>query len=227
MLKRTFLTALGAVAIALAVPSMAAAAHHSRTHHKARHARTRHHHSHHAAAALTTASAPVAGGQPAVVPHSEGTSTSPGTTTPTPPAPAGTVASFTGGVLTINLTGGGTQSGQVTEETSIGCVSSTPPPSTEGADDQSEQAPTGSTSPLDAVHTLGTPAGDEQGKDGQEEGQSGQDDGQDNQQGQSGQDGPDGTPCTTAALTPGAVVGVAELNVTGSGAVWDRITIIQ
>ncbi len=150
MLKRTFLTALSAVALALAAPSMAAAAHHSRTHRRAHHART-HHHSHHKAAAVTTVPAPVAGGQPAVVHHAEGTSTSPGTT-PTLPAPAGTVTSFTAGVLTISLTGGGTQSGLVTEETSIECVSATPPPATEGDDGQAEQAPSGSSSQFDAVH---------------------------------------------------------------------------
>ena len=215
MLKRTFLTALSAAALALAVPSMAAAAHHSRTHHRAHHART-HHHSHHKAAAVTTVPAPVAGGQPAVVHPTEGTSTSQGTT-PTLPAPAGTVTSFTAGVLTISLTGGGTQSGLVTEETSIECVSATPPPATEGDDGQAEQAPSGSSSQFDAVHTLGSPSGDEQGQDGQGNQQEGQD----------SQDGPEGTPCTTAALTPGAVVRIAELNVTSAGAVWDRIEIIQ
>jgi len=208
VLKLTFLTALSVVAVALALPSMAAAAHHSRSHHSAHHVRSRHH-SHHKAAAVSTASAPVVGGQSAIVRQGEGTSTSPATTPP--PAPAATVTSFTGGVLTITLAGGGTQSGMVSEETRIECIPATGPASTEGDGEDSGQSSGASVQP-DAVHPLAAQShGDEQGQDGQQE----------------GQDGSEGTPCTSAALTPGAVVRVAELNVTSAGAVWDRIEIAR
>ena len=46
------------------------------------------------------------------------------------PAPAGRVASFENGVLTIELANGSTVAGTVDDDTSIGCVTTPTPPRT-------------------------------------------------------------------------------------------------
>lgn len=96
-MRRIMLLVVGALALALAVPSIASAhGRHHRHHHHARahHARVEHFN----APANTDPSNP--GG----------------------PADAGRVASFTNGVLTITLADGSTVSGQVTNDTEINCM---------------------------------------------------------------------------------------------------------
>jgi hypothetical protein len=99
-MRRSLITTTGIVALTLVVPSAALAHHgHGHHHHKARgkahHARFRHVH---IGAGAT------------------------GTTTSPTPENAGTVASYTGGVLTLSLNGGSTVSGTVTVHTRIRCV---------------------------------------------------------------------------------------------------------
>ncbi|MGN6587368.1 MAG: hypothetical protein ACTHKT_07850 [Solirubrobacterales bacterium] len=106
---------------------------------------------------------------------------------------AGTIVSFDGenGRLVINLFGGETVSGLVTEGTEIECDRS-------GASASSD----------------GVEAGDDNG--GEEE--AGDDNGGDN----SGPGGEGGN-CTTADLTPGAVVHEAELNIEGGQATFEKV----
>ena len=131
-------------------------------------------------------------------------STSTTTTSPTtPPAAAGTITSFTNGVLTITLSDNSTVSGAVTPNTEIECQSSS---ATMGGD----------------LATDGNPSDGSQGggDSGQGSGTSDQGDGGDQGDDDGGQSQ---SSCGTAALTPGATVLGAELEITSSGAVWTKI----
>jgi hypothetical protein len=120
----------------------------------------------------------------------------------------GTIASYGEEVLTIALNDGSTVSGKVTERTEIEC-----------------EAPSSTASAADFGR------GDQgQGGDGQ--------DGWQGPEGEGGQDGPgggsgcaghqsgsqgEGSHCTTAALVKGAKVAEAELVLTSTGAVWEKV----
>lgn len=107
-MRRILLLVAGALALALAVPGIASA-------HRG-HAARSHHHRHHR--------------------HDHGAKAH-HTSTPSAPADAGRVASFTGGVLTITLADGSTVGGKVTNDTVIGCVPAvqTPAPTAAAAHD--------------------------------------------------------------------------------------------
>ena len=111
---------------------------------------------------------------------------------------AGTVQSFSGGVLTILLANGGsTVSGQVTNATEIECKA--PEPTGMHSHDQGDD----------------NGGGDDQGDNNQ-----GDDD-----QGQ-GDDEPGGQSCDSSNLTHGAVVREAELNLSSAGAVWQKLELV-
>lgn len=110
---------------------------------------------------------------------------------------AGTVQSFTGGVLTIALNDGTVVSGKVTEQTEVNCGSSGGDDQGSGDDQNEDQA--GST----FAHQSDFQSGDDdQGDD-------------DNQEG-----------CSTSSLEAGKKVAEAELVLTGSGAVWKSVELI-
>lgn len=153
-----------------------------------------------------------------------GTPTTP-TTGPTQPAdqPAGTVDSFTNGVLTILLPDGKTKvSGTVTDATDLECQSAQPTTGTgnEGQDLRSEGGgDNGGT-------TTGTTGGDDNG--GTTGGDQGDQGNQGNDQGDQGNDQGDNVQsCTTAALTQGTVVLSAELKLSSAGATWDKVELQQ
>ena len=131
--------------------------------------------------------------------------TSPGspTTTPSPSQSAVTVASFTNGVLTITLNDGSTVSGAVTNDTEIECM-----------------AP-------DTSSTSGTMqrADDGPGDGGGDNGGSG-DGGDHGGQGPGDDDNGNQNNCSSADLTQGAMVAGAELKITSSGNVWDKVELI-
>src|SRR5258708_2940072 len=112
-MRRILLMAVTGSALALAAPGVASA-HHGKRHH-ARHHKRAHLVKFGTASLSTTSSAPT-------------------TTTPTG-QPAGKVASFEKGVLTITLTDGSTVSGKVTEDTELGCRSAAAQENS-GEDDQ-------------------------------------------------------------------------------------------
>jgi hypothetical protein len=116
---------------------------------------------------------------------------------------AGTIASFdpTTGELTIDLFGGGSVSGLVTEETEIEC------------DESGGEA--------SASDSSGEDEGSDDNQDGNE---SGDDDGQENESGDGdGQDGPNNSNCATADLEPGATVDEAELELENGMAVFEKV----
>jgi hypothetical protein len=185
------LLAVTASALIAAAPGVASARHHGKRHLR--------HHTRHAhlvkfgkASLSTTPSGP--------------TAKSPTTTS----EPAGTVASFENGILTITLADKSTVSGKVTEATKLECRSA----------------------------TTGQTVGDDDNDGGDDNNSGGDEHGSltahasDHQSGSSGDDGDEddnGTQaaCTTAALVPGAVVAEAELLVGSGGAVWEKVELQQ
>lgn len=197
-MRRMLLTAMASSMLVLAAPGMASAAHHSKRHHGAHHASK---HTRHAKGArLVRFTASTNHGAPSGTPA----------TTPPTGETAGTVTSFTGGVLTITLTDGTVVSGKVTERTELHCQPATPPTTEPGDDDEG--------------------GGDDQsGSDGAEHGGGFTDGRAGGQHDLLGGDGKDGNgdegeeSCTTTAFVPGAVVREAELRVSGAGAVWEKV----
>jgi hypothetical protein len=106
---------------------------------------------------------------------------------------AGTVATFTGGVLTIALAKGGTLIAKVTAETEIECGDDAAQASTDG------------------------PGDDDEGEDDDQHGDHGDDDGDHH-----GDDGDD-EECGADPLTAGRQVEEAELKTQGGEAVWEKV----
>jgi len=204
-MKRMLLAALATSMLALFAPAIAAAQH---RHHHRGHART---HKGHAktsrvvlfgsASALTPSATPTT---PIVKPETE---------------KAGTIASFKEGppkegVLTIKLTDGTMVSGKVTEQTEIRCP--TPPPETSDNDDDQG-------------------GGDEEGgNEGDERGASRASGSFGSQHGdvmahsacdQRASKAENHKSCTTASLVAGAVVLAAELKLTPTGPVWEKVVL--
>jgi hypothetical protein len=117
---------------------------------------------------------------------------------------AGTVQSFTGGVLTIALTNGQTVSGQVTGDTEIEC-----------------QAVENDMSSLRSQDRHG---GDGNGNNDNGNNDNGDDNGN-NDQGQ-GDDDNDDAMCDSSNLTPGTVVHEAKLGISSAGATWDKVELV-
>jgi hypothetical protein len=152
---------------------------------------------------------------------------------------AGTIASFDAetGKLTINLFGGETVSGIVNEETEIKCEDHTgASASSEGSGSGEEESGDdngGETEQAEPGDDNGgeEEAGDDNGGQGEEE--PGDDNGGQEQPGEEDNSGPgsessgsgDGeqSNCTTADLTPGAVVQEAELKVANGQAAFEKV----
>lgn len=115
---------------------------------------------------------------------------------------AGTVQSFTDGVLTLTLNDGSTVKGTVTDGTRLECFAP-------------EQSP--------ARH-MDT---DRRGGDGP--GDRGDDNGPGDDQGEEDQGGDQNehNNCSTADLTPGAVVHEAELRIDSAGSVWKKVELVS
>jgi hypothetical protein len=127
---------------------------------------------------------------------------------------AGSVASFTGGVLTITLNDGSTVSGVVTDATELEC-----------------QAPEQQTVQTDVRMDGGGDTGDDNGGNGNRGGDNGNRAGGDgNQGGDTGDQGCDQgdneQTCSSSTLASGVVVQTAELDVSSSGAVWKTVEMI-
>jgi hypothetical protein len=207
-MKRIVLIATASSMLALGAPGMAAAAHHGKHHHGAHHANA--HKRHAARAHLVSFGA-------ASLPTSPGASKDTGPATRTTPSTdtAGTVTSFEKGVLTITLNDGSKVSGQVTADTQIECESATPPPTTTDEDDQGsgdDQSGSGSGEQgglSEHSQRQDVQQGDGQGDEGDDEGNEGE-----------------RRSCTETALIEKTVVRKAELRLSGTGAVWEKIDLI-
>jgi hypothetical protein len=195
-MRRMIITAVAATA--LAVPGAAIASHENEhegpndqgIHHKHHQARP-HHRSHVVTFGTAARSTPT-------------TSTS----APAPPAgssaeTAGTIASFSGGTLTIALRDGSTVSGEVDASTEIECRSALATAARHG--DQGDD----------------DDRFDDRGHDGQSN--SGPGNGRDENDGRDDDAHDEAEHCMPAALVPGAVVREAELRVGGAGAVWEKV----
>lgn len=189
-MRRILLTAVASSVLALALPAAASASHSAR-HHSRAHRRHRAH---------------------TVVFVPGKTTSTPGTTPPTmpevPPSsgePAGTIASFEGGVLKITLADGSTVTGKVTESTEIEC----------GSDGQVESSGEAGQGDGSGDSGLGD-SGPGWQHDGQ--GQPGGFNGDDEHVGETAEPG-----CGVSSLLAGAKVNEAELVVSGAGAVWEKI----
>jgi hypothetical protein len=200
-MRKSLLTTMGIMALALAVPS-AALAHHGRGHH--------HHHHHHKAGAhhakfrIMHIGAGASGSAP------------PSTTPPTtPPAHenAGTVTSFTGGVLTLTLNDGSTVSGKVTAHTRIHCLKATPPS-------------TGPVTPMDEGPGDDNDQGDDQNRGDMSRGHHHWGGWQSCEKGDKGEGTPE-PPCDSSSLTPGAIVRAAELRIGPSGTEFKSILLVR
>jgi hypothetical protein len=180
-MRRFLLVVVASCAVLVAVPALATAGrsrhdprakHHLREHHRRHHARVRHER-------FGGGSSTTSGDQ-----EDQGN--------------AGTVASFTGGVLRIRLTDGTTVSGEVTADTELKCEM---PEQDMQAEDQGSSG--------------GDVQGDVQGEDqGDVQGDvQGEDQGENEQM------------CTT--VSPGMVVRDAELRISSAGNVWDEVELIS
>lgn len=143
---------------------------------------------------------------------------------------AGTIASFNEetGKLTINLFGEESISGFVTEETEIKCEGAGASASSDGMAGEGEGEPGddngGEEQQAEEDNGGEEEAGDDNGGQGEEE--PGDDNGQEEQSGDDnggGNPGPGNGNCTTADLTPGAVVQEAELKLENGKAVFEKV----
>jgi hypothetical protein len=216
-MKRMLLTLLPASLLALGAPAAASApasllalgapaaasAHHG--HHHSRH------HGHHASSARLLNFGAAA--------SSVGTAAGPVQASPTTEN-AGEVESFENGVLKIKLKADNSVvTGKVTEDTELRCQSATPP--SEPGDDDSGDSASGSQG-----DNQGGPSSPDQFASqhgdlfahASDNGDQGDDD-----QGEGSQES-----CSpTTALVKGAIVREAELELSGAGAVWEKIVIVH
>jgi hypothetical protein len=185
-MRRFTLTITAGIAALVLLPAAALAGTHARHHQR------RHHHVHHA-----------------IVRHDRfGAVTN-------PTENAGTVQSFTGGVLTLSLANGSTVSGTVNDGTEIECemadVNDMNDMRADG--DRGGAHGSGDNSGPGGGGDQGSRGGDNGGRGG-DNGDRGDDNGNDNQN------------CMAADLVAGAVVRSAELRVSSGGAIWDKVELI-
>ena len=193
-MRRMLLTAVATAA--LATPGAAFA--HGTGHHRG--AAHRHGHRHHVRVLTFRASRAASPGSGTT------TSTAPTTSTSSDES-AGTIESFSGETLTIKLSDGTLVSGKVTERTEIECATAVASAADFSGGDGGNQSE-------DSSHDGSSSSGPgDSGQSGDGSGCAGH---------TSGSDGESGH-CTTAALVPGASVKEAELALTGSGAVWEKV----
>ncbi len=206
-MRRVAFTVFATMLIAGAVPA-AALAHHHHHHHFKHHARFRRF------------------GDQGTAPTSTSSSDN-----------AGTVQSFTNGVLTITLNDGSTVTGKVTDATELECTSTQQAQTTHdsgdpgsGGSDQSsggsDQTSGGSDqSSGGSDQTSGgsdqSSGGSDQSSGGSDQSSGGSDQGDDDQ----GED--QSSSCTTSSLTQGAVVHEASLRIDSNGATWEKVELVS
>jgi hypothetical protein len=127
---------------------------------------------------------------------------------------AGTVSSFSGGVLVIKLNDGSMVSGKVTPDTEISCQA--PSQTTSGGGD--ENGGDGDQNSGGDNEDQQSGAGGSQTAGGNEASDTGENDAS-----ETDNEGQSQPACDSSALTTGAVVREAELKLTGSGATWKQV----
>lgn len=145
------------------------------------------------------------GADPGSTTSTSSTTSPSSTSSPSSSDTAGTVQSFSGGVLTIALNDGSTVQGTVTNDTEFECVASSQTQTTHDSGDGSGGDQSGS-------------GGDQSGSgDSQSQGSGDQGSGDDQNEDQGG------SSCSSANLTPGTVVREAQLRVSSAGSVWSKV----
>jgi hypothetical protein len=181
-MKRLTLTAVASSLVLAIAPASALASHHGKRHHHKR--------VHHAR----------------VIRKRFGDLNNPTTPTTTPTSDsAGTIESFTNGVLIIKLNDNSTVSGKVTNDTEIEC---------EAADNET------------TMHADGDGGGGDRSGSGDQSGgenNSGDDDGAGENENEN--ENENAQNCSTS-LTGGTMVRGAELKISSAGAVWDKVDLI-
>jgi hypothetical protein len=177
-MKRLTLTAfVSALVLAIAPASALARHHHKRHHHRTHHARV----VHRRFGDITTPSTPTS--------HT-----------------AGTIDSFTNGLLRIKLNDGSTVSGKVTNDTEIEC---------EAADNES------------TTHADGDGGGGDRSGSGDQSGGDDNGSGDDNGAGENENENEnENAQNCSSSLTAGTMVRGAELKISSAGAVWDKVDLI-
>jgi hypothetical protein len=226
-LRRGPLTATAGLATLTLLAPGAALAHgrHHRHHQRGHHAHVSFIH-----LGPTTASATGTGTAgattPATTPSTGAGSTTTSTTTN---ENAGTVASYTGGVLTLTLTGGSHVSGKVTADTQFECVSATP--TTPPSGDQDDEGAPGDDNGLGDDQSEGDSNQGGDSQVGQQLAVAGQwQDGGDHSQGDDQDDEApivSEPPCDSSALIEGAVVRAAELRIAPGGTEFESIVLVR
>jgi hypothetical protein len=126
---------------------------------------------------------------------------------------AGTVSSFSGGVLVIKLNDGSMVTGKVTPDTEIDCQA--PEPTTSGGSDENGG---------DGDQNSGGDNQQSGGGDNQTAGGHDASDTNDNDANENDNENQQAQPaCDSSALTTGAVVREAELKLSGGGATWKKV----
>jgi hypothetical protein len=130
---------------------------------------------------------------------------------------AGTVQSFSGGILTIALNDGSTVKGAVTNDTEMEC--SAPQQSSTTMHDDGDPGSGGDNQG----------SGDENQGSGDNNASANEDQGDQNDQNDQGDDQGDNqsSSCSTSSLTPGAVVHEASLRIGGSGSTWQKVELVS
>jgi hypothetical protein len=130
---------------------------------------------------------------------------------------AGTVQSFSGGVLTITLGDGSVVSGVVNDNTELEC---TAPEETQTVHEDGDG---GSGDQSSGDDNSGDSSGDQSATDDQGDTAEQSDDQGEDQNDDAAEETETENSCSTANLTPGAMVNEAELSISGSGSVWKKV----
>jgi hypothetical protein len=194
--KRIIITLVASAAVLAVAPAVALGHHHHsahKLHHAKRHARIR---------------------------HRTFGSDDP-TTSSASPDNAGTVDTFSNGVLTITLNDGTTVTGHVTNATELECTSSS---NTMGMDGDTSGDDNGGSSSGD--DNGGSSSGDDNGRSATTTNSGDNDANEDQNEDVNEDQNEDEQGCSTASLTHGTVVREAELNIGSGGAIWHQVELI-
>ena len=135
---------------------------------------------------------------------------------------AGTVQSFSNGVLTILLNDNSTVSGTVTSDTRIECSASGQSQTThDDGDPGSGTQTSGDDNETSSAQTQST------GDDDQTSGTQDQGTGTDDQGDDQGEDQGQSSSCSSADLTSGKVVRAAELRISSGGNTWSKVELVS
>jgi hypothetical protein len=142
---------------------------------------------------------------------------------------AGTVQSFSNGVLTIALNDGSTVTGAVTGDTELECTSTQQSSTTTHDDGDPGSGGDGQTSGDNSQSSgdSSQSSGDSSQSSGDSSQSSSEDQGDDQSDQGDDQGDSQSSSCSTSSLTPGAVVHEASLRIGGSGATWQKVELVS